>query len=261
MSATAAADPLDDPAGGALDIVRVAGLRGVRGRELGGNRLAQDQRAGRPQHGDRGGVHRRPGCPDRSASRGSSAYRRCRRCPSRPPARRGAVRAAARHRSRAPGRARIRDRDIPRRARRARVPATRNMQSATTASQVVSPASIRRATSLAVSSFSPAIGRLPPRPSSRLHGVAIMRILRPRGPDRASSERFGRCNREFQGFGPFPPPPASRRYSSGRRRPRRPGIFPGNPPRSIRPRKARRSALPVRPVGRASPTWTTSGRL
>ena len=60
----------------------------------------------------------------------------------------------------------------------------------------------------------------------------------------------------------FPPQGAAPRgahcSSSGRRCRCR---YVDSPPRSISSRKARRSALPVRPVGRASPIWTASGRL
>ena len=65
-------------AGGVLRIVRIAGLAGRVGRELGGHRLAEDDRACRAQHRHHGRVMR-PACVPRAARcRPRSACPRCR---------------------------------------------------------------------------------------------------------------------------------------------------------------------------------------
>ena len=55
-AATAAAEPLDEPPGVCSRVERVAGLAGRVGRELGGHRLAEDDRAGRAQALDHRGI-------------------------------------------------------------------------------------------------------------------------------------------------------------------------------------------------------------
>ncbi len=54
--ATAAAEPLEEPPGVRVGVVRIAGLARPEQRQLGGHRLAHDHRAGLAQQRDRGGI-------------------------------------------------------------------------------------------------------------------------------------------------------------------------------------------------------------
>ena len=59
-AATAAAEPLEEPPGVRVAIVRIAGLAGAEQRHFGGHGLAHDHRAGLAQQRDRGAVAVRP---------------------------------------------------------------------------------------------------------------------------------------------------------------------------------------------------------
>ena len=77
-SATAAADPLDEPPGVCAGLCGLVVGPGKHAGELGGDGLAEDHGAGRAHERDAGGVAGRRDGRGRSASPSRSAGRRCR---------------------------------------------------------------------------------------------------------------------------------------------------------------------------------------
>ena len=77
-SATAAAEPLDEPAGRAGEVVRIAGRAGMQVGEFGGDGLAEQDAAGLARQRDAGGVALGLAALDEWACPIRSACRRCR---------------------------------------------------------------------------------------------------------------------------------------------------------------------------------------
>ena len=77
-SATAAAEPLDEPAGVRVEVVRIAGRPGMQIGEFGGDGLAEQDPAGLARQRDAGGIALRRAVRDESACPIRSACRTCR---------------------------------------------------------------------------------------------------------------------------------------------------------------------------------------